>query len=181
MRKFAKLALAGAAGLALAGTAAAASKDVHTMDVPLTDGSVAHIQYYGDVAPKVTIAPRPFAAGSFGWAPMAMPNIGHLDQVIEQMNRRTEAMMRQVQKMSRNAPGSPIANVASYGTMPQGANSVTVVSYSNGGKTCTRTTRVTSQGQGKTPKVVSNVSGDCGSAAAPSAKSSAAAGPINHT
>jgi hypothetical protein len=42
--------------------------------------------------------------------------------------------------------------------------SVTVVSTSNGAKTCTRTTEVMSQGSGKPPKLVSNVSGDCSSA-----------------
>jgi len=56
MRKLAQFALAGAAAAALAGTAYAATGKAHVMDVALPDGAVAHIQYYGDVAPKVTIA-----------------------------------------------------------------------------------------------------------------------------
>jgi hypothetical protein len=43
-----------------------------------------------------------------------------------------------------------------------------VVSVSNNGKTCTRTTEVISQGPGKPPKVTSNASGQCDDAAAPS-------------
>jgi len=61
----------------------------------------------------------------------------------------------------------PGLNVAAYGNAPAGTESVTVVSTSNGGKTCTRTTEVTSQGPGKPPKVVTNVSGDCAGVAAP--------------
>jgi hypothetical protein len=52
-------------------------------------------------------------------------------------------------------------NVAAFGNTPAGTQSVTVVSTSNGAKTCTRTTEVTAQGAGKPPKVVTNVSGDC--------------------
>jgi hypothetical protein len=66
--------------------------------------------------------------------------------------------------------GVPGLNVAAYGNAPAGAQSVTVVSTSNGAKTCTRTTEVTSEGPGKAPKVTSNVSGDCaGAPAAPTA------------
>ena len=57
MRKIQTVLLAGA--LALAGTAAfAASSDVHHMKVRLADGSVANIEYTGDIAPKVSLAPR---------------------------------------------------------------------------------------------------------------------------
>jgi hypothetical protein len=56
-------------------------------------------------------------------------------------------------------------NVASYGNLPAGANSVSVVTVSNGGASCTRTTEVVSQGAGKPPKVTTKVSGNCGGAA----------------
>ena len=62
--------------------------------------------------------------------------------------------------------GAAGLNVAAYGNAPAGSESVTVVSTSNGSKTCTRTTEVTAQGPGKAPKVVTNVSGDCSSAPA---------------
>ena len=153
MRKFG-LVLAGLGAAALAGAATAASRDSHVMNVPLPDGSTARVEYVGDVAPKVTVvpgAPAPF--GLFGR--------GMFD-----MDRRIDAMMRQIDAMSR-APiaGTPGMNVAAYGNAPAGSQSVTVVSTSNGAKTCTRTTEVTAQGAGKPPKVVTNVSGDCGNTA----------------
>lgn len=169
MSKFRVTALAGVAALALAGTAFAAtskspaSKD-HVMSVALPDGSVAHVEYVGDVAPKVTIQPRTFA--DFGWAPMSMPSFAGFDRMIEQMNRQSEAMMRQAQEMQHQPAGGLASKyIASYGNMPSGATSTTIVSYSNGGQTCTRTTEAVSQGVGKPPKVTSSVTGDCDAAA----------------
>jgi hypothetical protein len=142
------------------------------MDVPLPNGGVVHVDYVGDVAPKVTVAP--VQPGGL-WAPMAfpaMPAFGNFDRVFDQMQQQ----MRQVEQVSRQAPGM---NIASYGGMPEGSSSVSVVTTSNGGTSCTRTTEIVSQGAGKPPKVTSNVSGNCGatSQAAPAAPSQ----PINRT
>jgi len=157
-------ALAGAAALAVAGAAFAATPKIasntHVMNVPLPDGSVARIEYVGNVAPKVTVEPRPM--GEFGWAPTALPSFAGFDRMIEQMNRETEAMMRQAQQMARQPVGGAAPYIASYGNMPTGAMSTTIVSFSNGGRTCTRTTETVSQGPGKPPKVTSSASGQCG-------------------
>jgi hypothetical protein len=158
--KLPAFALAGIAAGAIAGAAIAAGPKTHVMNVTLPDGSVAHIQYVGDVAPKVTIQPRRFAGGTNAWRPPAMAGFG---QMIEEMGRRNAELMRQVQNLPVSGPGM---NAASYGNLPAGTMSTSVVSYSNGGSTCTRTTEVVSQGPGKPPKVTSNVSGDCSSAAA---------------
>jgi hypothetical protein len=163
MKTLHKVALA-AVATALAGTAIAASPKTHVMNVPLPDGSVAHVQYVGDVAPKVTVDPAPLAPGF--WTSGMMPSFASFDRMIEQMNRETQAMMRQVQQMNAQ-PGAPGMNVASYGSMPAGADSVSVVSVSNGGGTCTRRTEVVSQGAGKPPKVTTSVTGKCGASAAP--------------
>jgi hypothetical protein len=160
MNKLHAAALAGIAAAALAGTAIAASPKTHVMNVPLPDGSVARVEYAGDVAPKVTVNPAPFA-GDF-WAG-GLPPFAHFDRMFERMNRQ----MRAIERMARQPAGVPGMNIASYGNMPAGANSVSVVTVSNGGSTCTRTTEVTSQGPGKPPKVVSNVSGNCGPSAGP--------------
>ncbi len=164
-------AIAGTAA-ALAGTAIAASPKTHRMDVPLPNGGVVHVDYVGDVAPKVTVAP--VQPGGL-WAPMAfpaMPAFGNFDRMFDQMQQQ----MRQIEQVSRQAPGM---NIASYGGMPEGSRSVSVVTTSNGGTSCTRTTEIVSQGAGKPPKVTSNVSGNCGatSQAAPAAPSQ----PINRT
>ena len=152
------LVLAGLGAAALAGAGAAASRESHVLNVPLPDGSTARVEYVGDVAPKVTVVPS------------AIAPFGLFDRSMFDMNREIDAMMRQVDAMAR-APiavaGTPGMKVAAYGNAPAGSQSVTVVSTSNGSKTCTRTTEVTSQGAGKAPKVVSNVSGDCSATAGP--------------
>jgi hypothetical protein len=164
----------GVAAAALAGTAIAATPKSHKMDVPLPDGAVAHIEYVGDIAPKVTIGQRSLADADAdsSWG-MAFPSFAGFDRMIAEMNRRTEQMMRQAQQMAHRPIGAA-PYVASYGNLPAGETSTTVVSVSNGGSTCTRTTEVVSQGQGKAPKVMSSVSGQCGPAAAPS-------GPVTRT
>jgi len=164
VRKLPAFAFAGAAAM-LAGAAIAAAPKTHKMDVPLPDGSVAQIEYVGDVAPKVTIA-RPSMADAAGAWGMAFPSFAGFDKMIEEMNRRTHDMMRRAQEMSRQ-PARAAPYIASYGDLPAGQTSTTVVSVSNGGAICTRTTEVVSQGAGKPPKVTSNVSGQCSGEAAP--------------
>ena len=178
MSKLRVTALAGAAALAVAGTAfaatprtASAPSNTHVMTVALPDGSTAHVEYVGNVAPKVPIEPRRF--GDLGWAPMAMPSFAGFDRMMEQMNRESEAMLRQAQQIAHQPPGAATRYIASYGNMPAGATRMTIVSYSNGGRTCTRTTQAVSEGAGKAPKVTSSVSGDWGAAAPPA--------PVNRT
>ena len=177
MSKLPALVLAGVAAAALAGTAVAAKSNTHVMTVALPDGSTARVEYVGDVAPKVTVEPsRRMAVGE--WAPL--PAFAGFDRMIEEMNRQTEAMLRQAQQMARrpSATGGAVPYVASFGNAPAGVTSTTVVSYSNGSGTCTRTTQSVSQGAGKPPKVTSTVSGSC--EAQPQAPNSSSA-PLSNT
>ena len=156
MRKAYAIVLAGLGAASIAGAAVAASRDTHTMNVPLPDGSTARVEYVGNVAPKVTVVPAPVSP------------FGLFDRSMFDMHRQIDAMMREVDAMTRMpVAGAPNLNVAAYGNAPEGTQSITVVSTSNGGKTCTRTTEVTAQGSGQPPKVVTNVSGDCGTATTP--------------
>jgi hypothetical protein len=159
VRKLPAFAFAGIAVAALAGTAFAAGPKTHVMNVPLPDGSVAHVEYVGDVAPKVTVDPRPMADAAGAWG-MPFPSFAGFDRMIQEMNRRTQEMVRQAQQMARGPVGAA-PHIASYANMPAGGTSTTVVSISNNGATCTRTTEIVSQGAGKPPKVTSNVSGQC--------------------
>jgi len=178
VRKLPTIAFAGVAAAALAGTAIAASRNSHVMNVPLPDGAVAHIEYVGNVAPKVTVQPGRVFAGDWG-AGTFTPFAG-FDRVMADMNRQTEAMVRQAQEMTQAqaVPGAPI--VASFGNAPAGVTSTTVVSFSNGNSSCTRTTHSVSEGPGKPPKVTTSVSGNC-SPAAGHAQPSPSAAPINRT
>jgi hypothetical protein len=158
MRKALGLVLAGLGAAAIAGAAVAATRDTHILNVAAPDGSTVRVEYVGDVAPKITVVPGSVAP------------FGLFDRSSFDIQRQIDAMMRQVDAMTKaplaEAPG---LNVAAYGSAPAGSQSVTVVSTSNGSKTCTRTTEVTAQGAGKPPKVVTNVSGDCANrGAAPS-------------
>jgi hypothetical protein len=167
VRKLPAFTVAGIAALALAGSAfAATAPKTHVMNVPLPDGSVAHVEYVGDVAPKITVAPRPMANAAGAWG-MPFPSFAGFDRMIEQMRHQSQEMMRRARQMSHR-PAGAAPYIASYGDMPAGQSSTTVVSVSNNGQTCTRTTQVISQGPGKPPKVTSNVSGQCSDAAAPS-------------
>lgn len=165
MRKLPAFAFAGIAGAAIAGTAIAAAPRTHVMNVPLPDGSTARVEYVGDVAPKVTVTTGSMSDVQDPWA-MAFPSFAGFDRMFQEMNQRTQQMMRQAQEMARQ-PAGTAPYIASYGNMPAGGASTTVVSVSNGGSTCTRTTEIVSQGAGKPPKVTSNVSGQCSGAAAP--------------
>jgi hypothetical protein len=90
MRKAFGLVLAGLGAVTLTGAAVAASRDIHTFNVPLPDGSTARVEYVGNVAPKVTVTPAPVAP------------FGLFDRSMFDMDRQIEAMMRQVDRMSRN-------------------------------------------------------------------------------
>lgn len=171
MRKLPAFAFAGVAAAALAGTAFAAAPKTHVMNVPLPDGSVARVEYTGEVAPKVTIAPRPIADAAIPWG-MAFPSFAGFDRMIQEMQRQSQEMMRQAQEIAHH-PAGAAPYIASYGNLPAGQTSTTIVSVSNGGGTCTRTTEVVSQGPGKAPKVTSSVAGQCGAAA------KAPSGPVN--
>lgn len=162
MRTLSKLALAAAGAAALAGTAAAADRDTHVIKVALPDGSIAHIEYVGDVAPRVTVAP----GAPVGFVmPVGVPMSGFGD-MFAQMDREMAATLRQIDQISRQplAAGSPGANLAAYGSVPAGTSSYSVVTVSENGRQCSRSTQVIGQGAGKPPKVLSNVRGDCGPA-----------------
>ena len=159
MRKAHSFGLAGLGALSLAGAAAAASRDMHTLTVPLPDGSTARVEYVGDTAPKVTVTPTT----AHGWmVPVRLFDRVFFDRSLFDMDRQMDELMREAAQLARQPQsGTPGVSVASYGNAPVGSTSITVVSTSNGSQTCTRQTEVVSQGQGKAPKVNTSVSGDC--------------------
>lgn len=165
-------AFAGLAAAVLAGTALAAAPTTHVMNVPLPDGSVARVEYAGDVAPKITIAAHSPADVAQAWS-APFPSFAGFDQIIREMNSRTEQMIRQAEAAAHQTAGAA-PSIASYANLPAGETSTTIVSVSNGGATCTRTTEIVSQGRGKPPKVTSNVTGQCSSG-----PQAAPRGPVN--
>ncbi|HEY2034475.1 MAG TPA: hypothetical protein VGH02_12390 [Rhizomicrobium sp.] len=159
MRKSTIALMAGA--LALAGTAAfAANSDVHHMTVRLADGSVAKIEYTGDVAPKISLAaPRPMSlaafAPQFGFAPFA-----NFQQIDAMMDAQMRAMQSQINAMMAMPPGFNIGSnapiEAAFGKMAPGAHF------------CAQSVSITTDANGK-QNIERKTAGDCGggSVAAP--------------
>jgi hypothetical protein len=164
MRNIRTAVLAGVAALAAAGTAVAASNDMHVMTVGLPDGAVARIHYRGDVAPVVRIEPTAIPirfADPLDAAPFAM-----FDRDFADLDRQAAVMMRQAQALREAQAGGPGLDLATFGSLPAGTISYRFVSTSDGNRVCTQSWRLTSQGAGQQPKLVSASSGDCGSPAA---------------
>jgi hypothetical protein len=164
MRHLSSVFLAGVAALALAGTAAfAAVKDhnLHEMTVSLPGGGVAHIQYAGNVAPRVTVRSGPFdtawpAFADFGFVPPA------LAPWPVQMDRQMDVLFRRAQSLALAPwPGAQGLNEAALRHLPPGSSSYAVTTTSLGNKVCTRTVEVTTPAKGTAPQVVSRKSGDC--------------------
>ncbi len=115
--------LAGGAALLVAGTAVAAER-LHRMEVALPDGSVAHIEYAGEVAPKVTVEaadPRAQAASD---------PFRELDRMAAAMEARQQAMMQQVAAMERAAaehrPAAPGGSPSSATSRPARTTAITL-------------------------------------------------------
>jgi len=162
MRKSSIMLLAGA--LALAGTAAyAASSDVHHMKVRLADGTIANIEYTGDVAPKISVVNRPLSLADFaprigfmspGFTSVGMaPGFQNIDAMIDAQMRMMQQQMAQVNAMmampmmNANAPIN-----AAFGKMSPGAHF------------CAQSMSITTDAKGN-QHVTRKVAGDCGGGA----------------
>lgn len=153
------LSLAGAATLLAAGTAAVAADKLKTMDVALPDGSVAHIEYSGEVAPTVTVVP----AERRGWA--AHEPFAELDRIAYEMRARHRAMMERMEALhyaalkqaARIGDGDGLTLV---GELPEGAH-VRYFSSTTDARGCTRTVQYSSDGSGAEPTVTRASSGNC--------------------
>jgi hypothetical protein len=163
MRTIPTLLLAGVAAAGIAG-AALADRDpaVHNMTVELPAGGVAHIQYTGDVAPKVTLdrAAVPFGA----WLPASFfaadPAFADLQRISADMEQQFDAMIQQTNAIAAVPAGDGLMDVAA-GKLPPGTVSYSMVSTFNGKSSCTRSVEVTKAADGKS-KVVRHESGNCG-------------------
>lgn len=162
MRKAHTIILAGAAALLVGSAAVAATAKLHHMNVRLPDGAVAQIEYVGDVAPKVTIAPAP------GMRQVAVIDpFAQMDQVMASMQARHRAMMAQMAAMQRaaadapQAPSEPGQQLTAAGDAPRGTGySMVSVSSSTDANGCTHTVETRSNGAGA-PQVINTSSGTC--------------------
>lgn len=161
MRKIRTAVFAGVAALVAVGTAVAASHDNHVMKLDLPDGSVARIEYKGDVAPKVTVAPALNFVPVRWYDPFAAAPFDLFDRIAADMDRQTDRMMRQVRALRLQPNPDGKIDLAAFNALPAGTVSYSFVSASNGTGMCSRGVQVTSVGPGQQPQLVSNSSGDC--------------------
>jgi hypothetical protein len=155
--------LAGGVALLVAGTAAAAAEKLHKMEVALPDGSTAHIEDTGDVAPEVTIEPVDAQAQA------AFDPFAELDRMALEMQVRQQAMMQQMAAMQQAAAeaGATTAagpGVAFVGNLPAGAH-YSYYSSTTDANGCTQTVQYSSDGSGDAPKVTRASAGSCDAAA----------------
>src|ERR1700754_456774 len=147
MRKLRTAVLTGAAALAVAGAALAANRDMHVMKVGLPDGSVARIEYAGDMAPKVVVPPASDVVpvgflGAFDTAPFAA-----FDRIAASMDHDMAAMIHEIGAFEPVLPsGDGEIDFAALGKLPPGTVHYEVVSTNDGGTTCSRSVEVTSYG-----------------------------------
>uniref|UniRef100_UPI0035C97592 hypothetical protein n=1 Tax=uncultured Sphingomonas sp. TaxID=158754 RepID=UPI0035C97592 len=159
MRLMSKFTLAGLGACALAGTAYAADRSLHKMNVALPDGSVAHLLYEGDIVPKVEIVPVDRAIPN---TLIASPFVG-FDQVFGDLDRQAAAMLQQARALQSAAPVNGKIDQAALKALPAGTSSYSFTSYSSSNRGCTQSYQMTSYGNAA-PKVVSQTSGDCSKA-----------------
>jgi len=140
--------------------AAANHNRVMTIDLP--DGSLARIEYQGDVAPKVTVEPMTRLVPVQLADPAITAPFALFDRIAADMDRQMDVMFRQARMLEAAAARGATLDRAAFGNLPAGTVSYRFVSTSTGNSTCARSIQVTSLGADQQPKVVSSSSGDCG-------------------
>jgi hypothetical protein len=143
----------GAAVLAVAAMAPAMAEDsqVHVLTVQLPGGGVERIGYTGDVAPRVVLVP---AQSTMAMPMFAGDPFAALERISAMMQQQETAVLRQVQALSAGQ------GAGMFG-LPPGASGYSFVSTLTGNGVCTRSVRITYNGDNTAPKMVSSTSGNC--------------------
>lgn len=168
--------IAGIASAAIAGAALAARDEGRMMLVALPDGSVQHVPYHGDAAPRVVLLPvaAPAPASLFEAAFGAGSPFAEMERISAAMDAQADAMMRQAAAMQTQAPAAPGRGIVMTNAQgePVGLMHYSYVSTTTSADGCTRTVSYSSDGANTAgePKVIRTSSGDCGTAAAPAAR-----------
>lgn len=169
MRLGSKMLLAGLGTLAVTGVAAAAEQKMHVLKVKMPDGTVERIRYTGDVPPRLVFVPvqRIRLPARIADEALVDPFLS-FDRIFAEMNRRSDAMLRQAAAMGAKARATPgHVTTISTGSLPPGAVHYSAYTVTTSQGACSRSVQISSQGEGKPAKVVTQASGNC--AAAPRA------------
>lgn len=181
MRKlFRGAVVAGVAIAALAGAAVGLVNERRVMTVDLPDGSLARIEYKGDVPPKVAIEPAmqfvPVHVDKSLFSPFSL-----FDLLAADMDVQAGAMLKQSQLIEAAAAKGGTIDAA-FGKLPAGTMSYHLVTMNTQNGACIRSVEVTSLSPSQQPRVVSSSSGDCNQAPrTPTATVAAPEKPSAHT
>lgn len=162
MRNYRTAVLTGIAALAVAGVSLAAVRDTHTVKVDLPDGSVARIEYSGDVTPRVTFAPVSHAIPVGLADGFEGTSFAPLDGIEAEIDRQAAAMIHQAGLLPL-WPGlsSGELDTAALGKLQPGTMHYELVLTGGGSGGCTRSVEMTSYGPDRKPHIISTSSGDC--------------------
>lgn len=159
MRMISKAVLAGIGALALGGTALAAPPDSKVIRVTYPDGSVQHIRYRGNVAPRILIVPVYRPAAPFTHIRQEMIRF---DRMMAEMDQRMSLMMRQAAQLAQSqAAANESLRLVAGERLPPGTVRYSFVSTTSGGKTCSRSVRVIATDPDQPARVERTSSGDC--------------------
>ena len=168
--------IAGAASALLAGAALAAHDESRTMLVALPDGSVQHIQYRGDVAPRLVILPAAQSVGLLDAAFGPGSPFAEMERISAAMDAQAAAMMRQAATLQAQVPAAQFPAAQGKGvTMtnaqgePVGVMHYSYVSSTTSADGCTQTVSYSSDAAAASgePRIIRTSSGDCGAGANP--------------
>ena len=157
MRKLRTTILASVAALIAAGAAQAATAETRRMNVALPDGSIAQIEYTGEVAPRVSVVPAR-AHTVIAFAPFA-----GFERIMAEREARHRAIMLQMAALERAAAQAAASEPRQFtlvGDLPAGV-SFTYVSSTTDANGCTRTVEYRSRGSGAEPKITRASAGNC--------------------
>ncbi|QGN54747.1 hypothetical protein [Novosphingobium sp. Gsoil 351] len=166
MRVSRNVILTGAAALLVCGVAEAATAKLHKLNVALPDGSVAQVEYAGDVAPRVVVQAAPqaiaFADPLFALGGDPFAEMQHVSALLEQQHR---AMLQQVAELQRAAAtGTPAPGLTLTSNLPAGSYHYSMVSSTTGADGCTQTVSWSSDGKSPEPQVTKTSVGNCDAA-----------------
>lgn len=161
---------AGLASAALAGAAFAARDDHKVMLVALPDGSVQHIRYEGEVAPRLVLIPAPAPASLVDVAFGPGSPFAEMERISAMMEARSQAMLREAAALQAQLPATPgngpgIVMTNADG-QPVGVMHYSFTSSSISADGCTRTVSYSSDGAAAPdqPRVIRTSSGTCAEA-----------------
>lgn len=170
--------LAGVGSVALVGAAAAQDLSAHRMTVRLPNGAIEQIQYSGDVAPRITIAPPGTEApangteaalfrapddgfGGLGFGPNSP--FAAMEQISAEMNLQAANLLRQVDALAAQPMmGMPAPIAIDMTRLPRGAEGYSFTATITPNGACRQSMIVIGARPGQPPRVIRRSEASCG-------------------